>query len=68
MSALDAYVGRKIVEKVIKGALKSKTKVMVTHDLRILHEEGLFDKVILMDEGEICKTEDFATLRLTEEW
>lgn len=41
---------------------------MVTHDLRILHEEGLFDKVILMDEGEICKTEDFATLRLTEEW
>lgn len=50
LSALDAYVGKKVMDEVFKGDLGDKTRVMVTHYLHLLDQ---VDKVILIDGGEI---------------
>lgn len=50
LSALDAYVGKQVMDNVFLGALHGKTRIMVTHFLHLLEK---VDKVILMDEGEI---------------
>lgn len=50
LSALDAYVGKKIMNLVFKKELKGKTRVMVTHYLHLLDQ---VDKVVLVDSGEI---------------
>ena len=53
LSALDAHVGHNVMENAFKGALDGKTRVMVTHQLKLLPE---FDNVILMKLGKIaCK-------------
>ena len=36
LSALDAYVGKNILDNVLNGELKGKTKIMVTHHLHFL--------------------------------
>lgn len=51
LSALDAYVGKKIMDKVFKGVLGGKTRIMVTHYLHLLSH---VDKVVLMDKGKIA--------------
>ena len=50
LSALDAHVGKKIMNNVFKERLEGKTRVMVTHFLHLLND---VDKVVLVDEGEI---------------
>jgi len=50
LSALDAYVGRNIFEKVIKEYLKGKTVLIITHALQYI---PMMDYVIRMNEGEI---------------
>ena len=37
LSAVDVHVGRKIVEETITGILKSKTRLITTHQLQFLH-------------------------------
>jgi ABC-type multidrug transport system fused ATPase/permease subunit len=51
-SALDAHVGNYVFEKAIKGFLKDKTVILVTHQIRFL---PLFDHIILMKDGEIIQ-------------
>lgn len=50
LSALDAYVGAKIMHDVFKSELKGKTKVLVTHKIDVLSH---VDRIILMRGGEI---------------
>ena len=49
-SALDAYVGKNIFEKVIKEYLKGKTVLVITHALQFL---PMMDYIIKMNEGKI---------------
>ena len=57
LSALDAYVGKKIMDGVFMGKLKGKTRVMVTNYLHLLEH---VDRVVLMEKGRIraCGTLD----------
>lgn len=50
ISALDANVKKQIFEKVFVGALKSKTRVLVTHAVDFIH---LVDEIILIKDGRI---------------
>ena len=62
LSALDAHVGKKIMNNVFKRRLKGKTRVMVTHFLHLLHD---VDKVVLIDAGEIKAYGTFEEIRKT---
>lgn len=50
LSAVDTHVGSHIFNKCIKGALKGKTVLFVTHQLQYLEE---CDSIILMKNGQI---------------
>ena len=50
ISALDASVRKKLFLNVIKGHLKSKTVVLVTHAIDFI---PWADKIYLMDQGRI---------------
>lgn len=63
LSALDAYVGKKIMQEVFLEELKGKTRVMVTHFLHLLED---VDKVILVDDGEIKASGSFEEVRQTQ--
>ncbi|XP_066297344.1 ATP-binding cassette sub-family C member 4-like isoform X2 [Branchiostoma lanceolatum] len=49
LSAVDAAVGRKLFNKCILGALGSKARILVTHQLQFLKKA---DKILVLDEGE----------------
>mmetsp|Transcript_31687 Transcript_31687/g.48516 ORF Transcript_31687/g.48516 Transcript_31687/m.48516 type:complete len:89 (-) Transcript_31687:2068-2334(-) len=48
ISALDAEVKKKIFEKVFLGAMRDKTRVLVTHAADFLH---LVDRIVVLNEG-----------------
>jgi ABC-type bacteriocin/lantibiotic exporter with double-glycine peptidase domain len=48
ISALDANVKKKIFKNVFMGALKDKTRILVTHAVDFIH---LVDEVILIKNG-----------------
>lgn len=50
LSAVDAHVGRHIMDHAICGLLKHKCRVLATHQLHVL---GRCDRIIFMDEGRI---------------
>ncbi|GME76499.1 unnamed protein product [Ambrosiozyma monospora] len=51
LSAIDASVGKHIIDRCIMGYLKEKTRVMATHQLHLI---GSADKVIFLDgEGNV---------------
>lgn len=50
ISALDANVKKQIFENVFVGALKSKTRVLVTHAVDFIH---LVDEIILIKDGRV---------------
>lgn len=53
LSALDAYVGKKMWNDVIVDHLKEKTVILVTHSLHLLE---YFDTVIIMKDGrKVCQ-------------
>ena len=49
LSAVDAHVAGHLFKNVVKGLLKDKTVVLVTHHLHVLHE---VDHIITMTNGE----------------
>ncbi|XP_056309877.1 multidrug resistance-associated protein 1-like [Danio aesculapii] len=61
LSAVDAHVGKHIFEKVIgpNGALKNKTRVLVTHGLSFLPQADL---ILVMADGEITEMGSYAEL------
>jgi len=51
ISALDASVRKSIIENVILGKLKEKTRILVTHAIDFVHHA---DSIIIMEKGRIA--------------
>ena len=59
LSAVDAHVGRHIMDNAICGLLKHKCRVLATHQLHVLHRA---DRIVWMKEGAIHKVATFPEL------
>jgi ABC-type multidrug transport system fused ATPase/permease subunit len=66
LSALDAYVGKKVMDSVFCGEMSNKTRVMVTHHISLL--EGNVDKVILLSNGKIIQSGKFEDVKKTKDY
>ncbi|KAJ3309543.1 ATP-binding cassette sub- C member 8, partial [Boothiomyces sp. JEL0838] len=63
LAALDAYVGRQVFEKAIKGELGGKTVLLSTHQLQYMNQ---MDKIIVLDKGQVVEFGTFIELKNTE--
>ena len=59
LSAVDTKVGRHLFEKCILEALKTKTVVLVTHQIQFLSR---VDQIIVLENGRIAEKGDFKTI------
>lgn len=59
LSAVDAHVGRHIMDKAICGLLKGRCRILATHQVHVL---GRCHRIIVMDEGRICAVDTFDNL------
>ncbi|KAI9332974.1 P-loop containing nucleoside triphosphate hydrolase protein [Obelidium mucronatum] len=59
LSAVDAHVGRHLFDNCIKGSLKSRTRLLVTHQLHYLPE---CDFIIYMEDGMISEQGTYSAL------
>ena len=59
LSAVDAHVGKHIMDNAICGLLKDKARVLATHQLHVLHR---VDRIVWMKEGLIHKVATFDEL------
>ncbi|TLD39578.1 hypothetical protein E2P81_ATG00565 [Venturia nashicola] len=59
LSAVDAHVGRHIMDNAICGLLKGKCRVLATHQLHVLNR---CDRVIWMEDGTIESIDTFENL------
>lgn len=59
LSAVDAHVGRHIMEHAILGLLKDKCRILATHQLHILNR---CDRIIMMNDGKISAFDTFDNL------
>ena len=59
LSAVDAHVGRHIMEQAICGLMKNKCRILATHQLHVLNR---CDRIIWMDEGRIAAIDTFDNL------
>lgn len=64
LSAVDAHVGRDILDKAICGLLKDKCRILATHQLHALHR---CDRIIIMKEGQIDSFDTFDNLMIHNE-
>jgi ATP-binding cassette, subfamily C (CFTR/MRP), member 1 len=59
LSAVDAHVGRNIMDNALCGLLKDKARVLATHQLHVLHH---CDRIIMMEDGSIVANDTFDNL------
>jgi len=59
LSAVDAHVGRHIMDNAICGLLRDKCRILATHQLHVLSR---CDRIILMEEGRINAIDTFDNL------
>ena len=59
LSALDAHVGRDVYQRCIRGVLRPKAVLLITHTLSCLVEA---DTVLVMDKGAVIETGTYAAL------
>ena len=59
LSALDAHVGKEIYHNVMRGVLKDKTIIFITHALQYIKES---DKIIVFKNGEIVEQGSYENL------
>ncbi|PGH17822.1 hypothetical protein AJ80_04644 [Polytolypa hystricis UAMH7299] len=59
LSAVDAHVGRHIMDNAICGLLKDKCRILATHQLHVLSR---CDRIILMHEGRVHSIDTFDNL------
>lgn len=59
LSAVDAHVGRHIMDNAICGLLRNKCRVLATHQLHVLHR---VDRIVWMKDGGIYKVATFREL------
>jgi ABC-type multidrug transport system fused ATPase/permease subunit len=63
ISALDACVRRKIIDNLIMGQLKNKTRILITHAIDFIH---LADRIFIMKDGRIVEQGTYDSLKNTE--
>ncbi|KAK5132543.1 hypothetical protein LTR08_008860 [Meristemomyces frigidus] len=59
LSAVDAHVGKHIMDNAICGLLKDKCRILATHQLHVLHR---VDRIVWMKEGLIYKVDTYNDL------
>ena len=59
LSAVDAHVGRHIMDKAICGLLKDRCRILATHQLHVLSR---CDRIVVMDKGQIHAVDTFDNL------
>ncbi|KAJ5095932.1 ABC transporter integral membrane type 1 [Penicillium alfredii] len=59
LSAVDAHVGRHIMDKAICGLLKDRCRILATHQLHVLSR---CDRIVVMQEGRIHAVDTFENL------
>ena len=59
LSALDAHVGRDVFQRCVRGVLRSKAVLLITHAIAYSAEA---DTVLVMEAGRIAEAGPFATL------
>jgi ATP-binding cassette subfamily C (CFTR/MRP) protein 1 len=59
LSAVDAHVGRHIMDNAICGLLKDKCRILATHQLHVLNR---CDRIIWMEDGRIESIDTFENL------
>lgn len=64
LSAVDAHVGRHIMDNAICGLLKDKCRILATHQLHVLHR---VDRIVWMKEGTVHKIATFQELMKDDE-
>ncbi|PLB54684.1 putative ABC multidrug transporter [Aspergillus steynii IBT 23096] len=64
LSAVDAHVGKQIMDNAICGLLRDRCRVLATHQLHVL---GRCDRIIVMDQGRIHAVDTFANLMRDDE-
>jgi len=64
LSAVDAHVGRHIMDEAICGLLANKCRVLATHQLWVLNR---VDRIVWMEDGRIKTTGTFKELMATDE-
>lgn len=64
LSAVDAHVGRHIMDNAICGLLKNKCRVLATHQLWVLHR---CDRIIVMEGGKISAIDTFDNLMVNND-
>ncbi|KAK3715700.1 ATP-binding cassette transporter yor1 [Vermiconidia calcicola] len=64
LSAVDAHVGRHIMDNAICGLLKDKCRILATHQLHVLHRA---DRIVWMKDGDIHKVATFPELMNSDE-
>lgn len=62
LSAVDAHVGRHIMDKAICGLMKDKCRILATHQLHVLSR---CDRIIWMEDGHIQAIDTFENLMST---
>ncbi|ORY11233.1 P-loop containing nucleoside triphosphate hydrolase protein [Clohesyomyces aquaticus] len=64
LSAVDAHVGRHIMDNAICGLLKDKCRILATHQLHVLNR---CDRIVWVDEGHIRAVDTFDNLMANNE-
>jgi ABC-type multidrug transport system ATPase subunit len=64
LSAVDAHVGRHIMDNAICGLLKDKCRILATHQLHVLSR---CDRIIWIDEGRVRAVDTFDKLMAENE-
>lgn len=64
LSAVDAHVGKHIMDEAICGLLQGKARVLATHQLHVLHR---VDRIVWMKEGSIYKIATFPELMANDQ-
>ena len=59
LSAVDAHVGRHIMDKAICGIMKNKCRILATHQLHVLNR---CDRIVWMQDGHIRDIDTFVNL------
>jgi len=64
LSAVDAHVGKHIMDNAILGLLKDKCRILATHQLHVLHR---CDRIVWVEEGRIQAVDTFDNLMTNRE-
>ncbi|XP_037042894.1 multidrug resistance-associated protein 4-like [Bradysia coprophila] len=68
LSAVDVKVGKRLYENCICGILKSKTVVLVTHNLNLLSANEASVQAVVLKDGRVAANGSFAEVKQHLDW